>query len=251
MASEYYCKCIPASFEGNAPRDHFIFTRFFPLNGFDNIEAGQIHVELTNGHDYWRSSPQRIAADDLSTAQIQRLRSFLAACTDKFPQAQEDFKYTLSSRNGELLLSIVWKPKGSSRYEKLRLNLEPVTEAASSIASALSELSENLKRLKTARNALQKHKEALQVEFDIAQRLIEQHVEQAAEVEHRLFEGVAALLNAKKRELRVAAGRPEIEEPMEVEVEEEQNEEKEEIEKREEGGGPDEVVFVESGDEYD
>ena len=230
MASEFYRKRIEATFH-QPDQEFFVFTRFFPSKVDNDIETGSIHVELTNGHDYWRSEVY-VRADDLSTTKGSgRIRPALEALSNKFKDSTRKFKYEILDTTDELYLAIYFTSGTAAARSRLRIHLHSDPDPQTSIATAISSLFENQNRLKKVVAKLAQERQKLEVIARENRAMVEHLVATAEKSDMALFSGVAAMLNAKKAQIRKAAGREEEHEQGIVELQEEEIPEEDEKER--------------------
>jgi len=215
---EEYTKEIAVSISDQPHEQFFVFTRFLASDDKD-IEKGILYVKLTDGHRFWRSKAS-IAAEELSEKKYDsgRMKPALEALTDKFPSTQT-YAYRLDSE--DFVLSILFNVTPGAARSRLRIRLHPVQDAKAAVFSALDTLVVNLNRLKVATENLRKGKSALEAEVAASRALKQEFAanKQGKDLaERKSYEGIAALLNLKKKQLRAAAGK-EDETAMEVEEE--------------------------------
>lgn len=237
MTNEFYCKQITASFQNRPDQTFFIFTRFFPSPSDNDIESGTLTVEVTNGSDFWRSK-DNISAEDLSSAKGSgRIHPALEALTDKFINRTRQFTYALDTRD-QIYLVIHFTSGTTSARSRLRILLHADPNPQPAIALAINCLLNNLKRLRRASVRLAADRQALEIAAADAHALVQHHTAFVRESETALFEGVTALLNAKKAQIRAAAGREEKKDVAveEIEISDEEFQTAQEQEEEEEAG---------------
>jgi hypothetical protein len=205
---EAYTKQIAVSISGRAPQQFIAFTSFSASDDPKDIEKGIISVQLTEGHQFWRSK-ESITAEDLSKAGSSRMKPALEALTDKFPSTQT-YSYRIDSSDGDLFLSILFTLTTGSLLFRLRIQLYPIEDAKAAVVSALETLVLNLNRIRAATGTLRKAKSVLEAEVATISALKQEFAANKQEkdlAERKSYEGIAALLNIKKKQLREAAGK--------------------------------------------
>ena len=207
MTAGIYCKRISTASATDHSHELFIFTNFFPPPSGTDLEAGELHVEVTNGSEYWRSKA-RILAQDLSEIKgttSGRIETALEALTDKFhSKTPRDFTYSLDD-SGESPALIIHFHAGTVR-RKLFIHLSKDPSPAAAIIFSLRSLIDNLRRMGIAKRNLEQHHQALVSEAAQVRALVEEQGTADALAGDALFQGLAEVLNAKKKELRAAAG---------------------------------------------
>ncbi|KAG7673600.1 hypothetical protein Ndes2526B_g02950 [Nannochloris sp. 'desiccata'] len=219
--TETYVKHIAASIFDRAYEQFFVFTNFTASDDQEDIEKGILSVKLTDGHQFWRSK-ESITAEELSKiAGSGRMKPALEALTDKFPSTQT-YTYSIGSRDEDLFLSIFFTLSTGVARSRLRIHLFPVEDAKAAVASTLETLVINLHHLKVATERLRRTKSVLEAEVAAISALKQDFAANKQEkdlAEIKNYEGISALLNIKKKQLRAAAGKDDGE-AMEVEEEE-------------------------------
>jgi hypothetical protein len=220
---ETYSKQISASFS-DRDAQFFLFTTFSPPNDQLDIEKGTLTLSITDGVQFWRSK-ESLSAEELSKASGRgRVKPALEALTEKLPSTHL-YTFSIENRDDDLFLSIYFTLKAGAARSRLRVQLFPVDNAKAEVASTLDTMIFNLERLRVATNELRKGKSVLENEVTTIKSLKQEFAanrQQREQVERKYYQGIAALLNIKKKQLRAAAGREEDgheEEPMD-EIEE-------------------------------
>jgi hypothetical protein len=216
---ETYSKQINASFSDRADDHFFVFTTFSPTNDPKDVENGAFSIRVTNCLQFWRSK-ESITAEELSkSAGHGRMKPALEALTEKFTTTQK-YTYSIDSRDEDLFLSIFFTLKEGGARFRLRVQLFPVDDAKAAVAKTLETLIVNLDRLKVATNKLRSSKYALETEVAAISALKQDFASNNHEkevAERKIYQGLAALLNTKKKQLRAAAGKEEDGHAMDVE----------------------------------